>query len=45
VELFESAGLNGVEVMAIDIPMPFAGFEDYIFREPGARARLCYVAR
>ena len=29
VELFESAGLNGVEVMAIDIPTPFAGFEDY----------------
>jgi SAM-dependent methyltransferase len=29
VELFESAGLNGVEVMAIDIPTPFASFEDY----------------
>lgn len=29
VELFESAGLNGVEVLAIDIPTPFASFEDY----------------
>jgi SAM-dependent methyltransferase len=29
VELFEGAGLNGVEVTAIDIPTPFAGFEDY----------------
>jgi SAM-dependent methyltransferase len=29
VELFSSAGLNGVEVMAIDIPTPFASFEDY----------------
>jgi SAM-dependent methyltransferase len=29
VELFSSSGLNGVEVMAIDIPTPFASFEDY----------------
>jgi SAM-dependent methyltransferase len=29
VDLFETAGLNGVEVMAIDIPTPFASFEDY----------------
>jgi SAM-dependent methyltransferase len=28
-ELFVSAGLAGVEVMAIDIPTPFASFEDY----------------
>ena len=27
--LFVSAGLAGVEVMAIDIPTPFIGFEDY----------------
>lgn len=29
VELFERAGLNGVEVMAIDVLTPFASFEDY----------------
>jgi len=29
VELFESAGLSGVEVTAIDIATPFASFEDY----------------
>jgi SAM-dependent methyltransferase len=29
VELFASSGLNGVEVTAIDIPTPFASFEDY----------------
>ena len=29
VELFSSAGLTGVEVMAIDIPTPFASFDDY----------------
>ena len=29
VQLFESAGLNGIEVTAIDIPTPFASFEDY----------------
>jgi SAM-dependent methyltransferase len=29
IELFASAGLNGIEVTAIDIPTPFAGFEDY----------------
>ena len=29
VELFESAGLNGVEVTALDIATPFASFEDY----------------
>jgi SAM-dependent methyltransferase len=29
VELFGGAGLNGVEVMAIDVPTPFASFEDY----------------
>ena len=28
-DLFESAGLNGVEMMAIDVPTPFASFEDY----------------
>ena len=28
-ELLVSAGLAGVEVMAIDIPTPFASFEDY----------------
>ncbi len=28
-ELFEGAELNGVEVTAIDIPTPFASFEDY----------------
>jgi hypothetical protein len=27
--LFENAGLKGVEVTAIDIPMPFANFDDY----------------
>ncbi len=27
--LFASAGLNGAEVRAIDIPTPFASFEDY----------------
>jgi len=29
VGLFASAGLNGAEVRAIDIPTPFASFEDY----------------
>lgn len=29
VELFEGAGLNGVEVTAIDVPTPFANFDDY----------------
>ena len=29
VALFASAGLEGVEVTAIDIPTPFASFEDY----------------
>lgn len=29
VELFAGAGLNGVEVTAIDIPTPFTTFEDY----------------
>ena len=29
VELFASAGLEAVEVTAIDIPTPFASFEDY----------------
>jgi len=29
VELFENAGLKGVEAMAIDIATPFASFEDY----------------
>jgi SAM-dependent methyltransferase len=29
VELFAGSGLNGVEVTAIDIPTPFASFEDY----------------
>jgi len=29
VELFEVAVLNGIEVTAIDIPTPFASFEDY----------------
>lgn len=29
VELFENAGLKGVEVTAIDIPTPFTSFEDY----------------
>ena len=28
-ELFEGAGLRGVEVTAIDIPTPFARFEEY----------------
>jgi SAM-dependent methyltransferase len=28
-ELFEGAGLRGVEVTAIDIPTPFASFEEY----------------
>jgi hypothetical protein len=28
-ELFESAGLRGVEVTAIDIPTSFTSFEDY----------------
>jgi len=27
--LFASAGLNGAEVTAIDVPTPFASFEDY----------------
>jgi SAM-dependent methyltransferase len=29
VELFAGSGLDGVEVTAIDIPTPFASFEDY----------------
>src|SRR5262245_46295195 len=29
VKLFAGSGLNGVEVTAIDIPTPFASFEDY----------------
>jgi SAM-dependent methyltransferase len=29
VELFASAGLNGIEATAIDIPTPFASWEDY----------------
>src|SRR5512134_935373 len=29
VELFESAELNGAEVIAVDIPTPFASFDDY----------------
>jgi SAM-dependent methyltransferase len=29
VGLFAAAGLNGIEITAIDIPTPFASFEDY----------------
>ena len=47
-KLFAGAGLEGVEVKPIDIPTPFANFDDYwqpFLGGQGAGPRLCYVAR
>ena len=47
-KLCAGAGLEGVEVKPIDIPTPFANFDDYwqpFLGGQGAGPRLCYVAR
>lgn len=47
-KLFAGAGLEGVEVKPIDIPTPFANFDDYwaaFPRRSGAGPRLRYVVR
>jgi hypothetical protein len=45
--LFRGAGLSDVEVQAIDVPTPFADFDDYWTPFLGGRLprQLCHVAR